>query len=658
MNLIEYNKCGFKRISVVIPKVHLGDVEANCHEIASLCNANPDSDILLFPELSVTGYSLGDLFNQQILSEKAIEGVLQIAESTKTLKSLIVVGTPVRHNDNLYNCAIAIHKGKIICIIPKSFIPNYGEYYEARWFTSGLTLKNNFIQLGIDNLIPFGTKIILEFKGMKIGMEICEDLWVPIPPSSELCMAGANVILNLSASNNTLGKQSYRSQLIAQQSARCRVVYAYSSAGHGESSTDLAFPGFGAIAENGEIIASSSNFPDCPAVITADFDISRLINDRIKFNTFKSGCRDTDVLTISIEEEIITKPSADNIHNSDDCEIILKGKKINPHPFVPSDRNDRDKNCSEIIAIQCHGLRQRLEAIHCKKVVIGVSGGLDSTLALLIAYKTFKISNLSLDGIVGITMPGLATTSKTRNNAWRLMELLGITSLEIPIGKSVEQHFKDISQDPLNFDATYENSQARERTQILMDYANKVGGIVLGTGDLSELALGWCTYNGDHISMYGVNASIPKTLVKHLVQWFAKNSENPEIKRVLEDIINTPISPELVPSSEKDSIGQKTEDLVGPYELHDFFLYNMLRNSFKPSKIFYLAKEAFREKYDEETIKKWLNTFYRRFFSQQFKRSCMPDGPKVGSVCLSPRGDWRMPSDAMANLWLKDLEKI
>ncbi|MDE6246331.1 MAG: NAD(+) synthase [Muribaculaceae bacterium] len=644
----EFRYCGLCRIAAAIPFVALGDVLSNTNNIIDIINHNRDCDVILFPELSVTGYTLGDLVLQSLLLDKAVDGLQQIKLASADSDAIIAVGAPIRKNNKIYNSAVLFHNGKILGVVPKSYIPNYSEFYERRWFEPGINVKNQSVCIG-DDEVPFGSDLIFECGAMKIGVEICEDLWVTIPPSSHLAMAGANIILNLSASNHTIGKQAYRRSLISQQSARCRCVYAYSSAGRGESSTDLAIPGYSAIAENGSILIASEDFPLDQTVVTRNVDLQKIEADRIHYNTFNDFSSDEGFRFISVNYK------NRKAENHDDSVSV----DINPHPFVPSDPGHRNENCSEIIAIQCHALAQRLKTIHCDKLVIGVSGGLDSTLALLVACRTFDMMGISRKGIHGITMPGLATTSKTRNNAWQLMKLLGITSIEIPIGKAVEQHFKDIDQDPDTHDATYENSQARERTQIIMDYSNKIGGIVLGTGDLSELALGWCTYNGDQMSMYGINASIPKTLIRYLVEWFADRTPNEKERDVLIDIVNTPISPELVPAKDgDDSIAQKTEDLVGPYELHDFYLYHVLRYGASPKKIYFLAKEAFKDKYDEAVIHKWLINFYRRFFSQQFKRSCMPDGPKVGSVCLSPRGDWRMPSDASAAMWLRELDDI
>lgn len=693
MKYKNFRNCGFKRVCAVVAKIKPADVSFNTSRILNIMETlgREQISLIVFPELSVTGYTCADLFLQISLykaSEAAIEKIVEFSNGTPA-KTLYVAGAPVRHNGKLYNCALFINAGKLLAIVPKTYIPNYGEFYERRWFESASGIENTNIDFGKFRDIPFGTKIMISHDEMTIGAEICEDLWVPVPPSSYLAMAGANVIVNLSASNAVLGKQRYRRDLILQQSARCRCAYIYASAGLGESSTDLSFPGYAAIAENGSMLNEDLTFHDVEPVLEqgsadedyicryaiADIDPERLENERIKFNTFTDIINRNDAGQFQIiksgfpgyKDEIAETQTSDNLpinasgtcYPAEEYEIELLNGYTNPMPFVPSDSSHRNENCTEIINIQCHGLLQRLRAIGLPKMVIGVSGGLDSTLALLIAARTAKLAGMQPSDVVAITMPGLATTNRTHNNAWKLMTELGCTSLEIPIGDAVAQHFQDIDQDPQKFDSTYENSQARERTQILMDYANKVGGIVIGTGDLSELALGWCTYNGDHMSMYAVNTSVPKTLVKYLVEWFAIKTDNQKIKKILLDIIDTPISPELVPAKEgKDEIEQKTEDLVGPYELHDFFLFHLLRNSFSPEKIYYLAIDAFKGKYDAPTILLWLKTFYRRFFSQQFKRSCLPDGPKVGSVCLSPRGDWRMPSDASANLWLSIIDSL
>lgn len=654
MKISDYNYCGFLRIAAIAPEVTIADPDINSDSIIEEISRHRDCDIILFPELSITGYTCADLFAQSLLIEASYNALLKIRDfsSAECPDSCIVVGAPLRLGSSLFNCAVFICNGRIIGAVPKSHLPNYSEYYELRWFTSGKNIIETMFTMPDGSQFPLGDNLLFDYKGAKIAAEICEDLWTVIPPSCEAAINGADIILNLSASNETIGKHRYRRSLISQQSARCRCIYAYASAGAGESSTDVVFPGYTTIVADGCILAESL-FKDCGDLSSvSDVDIQKIRHDRMHCNTFGINNSDKYFRTINC-----LAPDNKTIIDSD-SDISLKGIRIERHPFVPDDSSHKDENCTEIVRIQCLGLMQRLKAIGCHDVVIGVSGGLDSTLALLLACRTFDMMNISRTGIHAITMPGLATTSKTHNNAWTLMKHLGCDCLEIPIGNAVAQHFKDIGQDPERHDATYENSQARERTQILMDYANKTGGIVLGTGDLSELALGWCTYNGDHMSMYGINASVPKTLVKHLVEWFARRDSDRIVKETLTDIINTPISPELVPAKEGDDIAQKTEDLVGPYELHDFFLYNMLRFAFTPRKIFILACEAFAEVYSPETILKWEKTFYRRFFNQQFKRSCMPDGPKVGSVCLSPRGDWRMPSDASSHLWLSQLDTI
>lgn len=651
---------GFIKVRAFVPEVKIGDTEHNALQIIKAVEsaAKERVNCIVFPELCISGYTCGDLFLQDLLMKKAEEGVRKIADATQGLDILVAVGAPVMALGQRYNCAVLIYQGNIIGIVPKSFLPNYGEFYEKRWFTSGLKLKNHDISYA-GNLTHIGSKLLFEYNQILIGVEICEDLWVPTPPSSLMAMAGAEIILNLSASDSLIGKHDYLVSLISQQSARCRCVYVYASAGWGESSTDLVFSGKAIIAEDGTVYGKENKFPVNQFYETRDVDIQKIRLDRARFNTFFS------------EEEII--PDYDKIKvcnqsnrpfkedSRDETESVYGATdsvsiEVDPHPFVPDNPDQLNQRCEEIINIQSYGLMKRLAAIGCRKAVVGISGGLDSTLALLVTVNAFDKLNIPRSNIIGVTMPGLATTSRTKNNATLLMENLGVSSREIPIGEAVAVHFKDIGQDPEIFDATYENSQARERTQLLMDLANKEGGIVIGTGDMSELALGWCTYNGDQMSMYGVNASVPKTLVKHLVSWFASFS-NTKVANILKDIIDTPISPELVPSKE-DEISQKTEDLVGPYELHDFFLYHFLRNSFEPVKIFRLAEMAFKEKYSSETILKWLKVFIRRFFSQQFKRSCMPDGPKVGSVNLSPRGDWRMPSDASPALWLSQLDSI
>lgn len=694
---------GFVRVAAVVPRVKVADVDAN---IAEICRLAEDAErqevsIAVFPELSVTGYTCADLFGQQLLIGKAEEGIKQLKSFSRGKKLTMVVGVPVRVAGNLYNCAAVIHNGKLSGLVPKIHLPGYNEFYESRWFSSGADFlydteratapvyddaKNCSSLAAGAEIVYAGAKVnvfpnlLFNVGRSTFAIEICEDLWTPVPPSSHHALAGADIILNLSASNEVLMKHKYRHELIGQQSARTVSAYVYSSCGYGESTQDLVFSGSSMIYENGSLLAESERFMMEGNLIAADIDIEKLAILRQKQNTFHTvspdGTRDGQdarrYVNINICDGYPT-----------DFEKCLK-RHVEPHPFVPGfnvsiDRDsseeellnktaaisERNARCREITDIQVMGLATRLAHINCKTAVIGISGGLDSTLALLVAVLAFDKLGWDRKRIIGITMPGLGTTVRTKSNAQDLMETLGVTVREIPIGKAVAQHFADIGQDPNVTDVTYENSQARERTQILMDIANKEGGIVIGTGDLSELALGWATYNGDHISMYGVNASIPKTLVKYLVGWaadyhFNENRSNAKrsVREILLDIIDTPISPELKPADNNGEIAQKTEDLVGPYELHDFFLYNMFRFGYAPSKIYFLARKAFVGVYDDAVILKWLKTFISRFFGQQFKRSCLPDGPKVGSVSLSPRGDWRMPSDAWKTMFLKDLENI
>ncbi|MCH5231952.1 MAG: NAD(+) synthase [Muribaculaceae bacterium] len=648
------------------PEVRVGDTDFNYRQILKAMEKADDDavDCIVFPELSVTGYTCADLFEQERLLRNAEATVKKLCDDSEPFDFLMAVGCPVRALGRLYNCAIIIASGRILGIVPKIHIPNYGEFYEKRWFESGKGVTGKEIWFaGME--VAFGSDLLFRHQRSLIGVEICEDLWVPEPPSGKMAMAGAEVILNLSASDELIGKQDYIVSLIGQQSARCRCCYAYASAGWGESSTDLVFSGKAMIGYDGSVTGSEKRFETGKVAVTADVDIDKLRMDRMKYSTFFDDAdyrKDYRIINSSAQEyadiEITNFEEGDELFGIDFEKYDYRELQVvpDPYPFVPHDSKRLRERCEEIINIQAYGLMRRLEAIGCRKAVVGISGGLDSTLALLVTVRAFDRLKLPREGIVAITMPGMATTSRTKNNAMSLMEELGVSSAEIAIGEAVSLHFRDIAQDPEKYDATYENSQARERTQILMDVANKEGGIVIGTGDMSELALGWCTYNGDQMSMYGVNAGVPKTLVRHLVKWFA-SKEKGEVAKILEDIVDTPISPELVPSG-KDEISQKTEDLVGPYELHDFYLYNMLRNGFEPTKIFRLACKAFEKLYDEATIKKWLKVFYRRFFSQQFKRSCMPDGPKVGSVSLSPRGDWRMPSDASAKIWLDEVEKL
>lgn len=643
---------GYVRVAAAKPEVKVGNVDFNIKKIIELAKQANEKGvkIMVFPELSLTGYTCADLFFQSNLLEEAFDGLLKLSDFSKAedIDTIFIVGLPLVYDNAILNCAAVIGKGDILGIVPKSFLPNYNEFYEKRWFAEGKKLQGH-ISIGRDRNIPVSTHIIFKLKEVSFGVEICEDLWVPVPPSSEMAKDGAEIIFNLSATDEVAGKHTYLLDLILQQSARCRAAYVYASAGFGESSTDLAFSGNCIIAENGVLLASSKRFVLGPQMEIADIDVELIRNDRIRHNSFRNRNTNEQPVEVSAYNYLFPQMNPSQ---------ILDYRHVNPTPFVEKDEVKLRHRCEEISSIQAWGLAQRLRAIGCKNAVVGISGGLDSTLALLVTVKAFDMLGMDRKGIIGITMPGFGTTARTHGNAWALMEELGVTPMEIPINKAVEIHFADIGQDPERHDATYENSQARERTQILMDMANKTGGIVIGTGDLSELALGWCTYNGDQMYMYGVNASIPKTLVRDLVKGYMIGEKNEKVKATLQDIIDTPISPELLPAAADGTIAQKTEDFVGPYELHDFFLHAMLRHSFSPRKIFSLACKAFDGVYDRETIKKWLITFYRRFFSQQFKRSCMPDGVKVGSVCLSPRGDWRMPSDAASALWIKEAETL
>ena len=638
-------KYGLIKVAAAIPGVRVADVEYNRQQIESLIAQaeGKGAEIIVFPELSLTGYTCQDLFRQQLLLDKTEEALLILLDFTRKLDVIAVIGLPVRIGSLLYNCAAVIQHGCLLGIVPKTYLPNYGEFYEKRWFASATDLIPQEIYLGGSPVMVSNEPIVFRTcDGVGFGIEICEDVWAPLPPSNNLALAGADIILNLSATDELVGKHAYLRSLLAQQSARMMCGYVYSSCGYGESTQDVVYGGNALIFENGKLIAEASRFALEPQMRVQQIDIDRLRADRQNNTTFRTA---QDGATARI---IYAKPVTPR-----DFELI---RPVNPHPFIPAD-DKMGESCEEILNIQTMGLCRRLQHTHSDKAVIGISGGLDSTLALLVTVRAFDRLGLSRQGIIGITMPGFGTTDRTHKNAVLLMNALGITQREISIAKAVTQHFEDIGHDKAVHDVTYENSQARERTQILMDVANQVGGLVIGTGDLSELALGWCTYNGDQMSMYGVNASVPKTLVQHLIRFISGETSSPFTSLLL-DVIDTPISPELTPADAEGNIQQKTEDLVGPYELHDFFLYYLLRWGFRPQKVFILAQSAFQDKYDDDTIRKWLQTFCRRFFSQQFKRSCMPDGPKVGSVSLSPRGDWRMPSDAMSTLWMKDLENI
>lgn len=602
--------------------------------------------IIAFPEMSVTAYTCLDLFAQQTLLKNAEQALLKLVSDTADLNILTIAGAPLVTENRLINAAVAFQAGKILGVVPKTYIPNYKEFQEQRWFTSATELRDKTVSIG-DRTYPLGSHLLFTAGQVKVGIEICEDLWVPVPPSSLLAMEGANILVNISASNELIGKHHYLRSLICQQSARCMAGYVYASAGFGESSTDLVFAGNGIIAENGTLLEESPRFTMQEQLVISEIDIENLQNDRQVNTSFMHGA------STLLASETITIPFA----LSENSGQPVLTRSVDPHPFTPSGDALKER-CEEIFQIQVAGLAKRIVHTHSRTAVVGISGGLDSTLALLVTVMTFDALNIPRNQILGITMPGFGTTDRTYTNACDLIRSLGVTLKEISIKDACLQHFKDISHNPSVHDVTYENSQARERTQILMDVANQENGLVIGTGDLSELALGWATYNGDHMSMYGVNGSIPKTLVRYLVEWVAHNRVDEASRATLLDIVDTPISPELIPADENGNIKQKTEDLVGPYELHDFFLYHFLRFGSSPAKIYFLAQQAFGGSYDKETIRKWLHTFFRRFFQQQFKRSCLPDGPKVGSVSLSPRGDWRMPSDAMATLWLKEIEGL
>lgn len=631
-------KDGFFRIAAATPVIRVADCEHNGAAILGLMEQAAQQQVgaVVFPELCVTGYTCGDLFRDSTLIQGAEATLANLLDKTKEMDLIAVIGIPVAVNAELYNTAAVIYKGKILGLSAKRSIPNYSEFYEARHFSSApATREISFC----GQTVPLGGNLIFRCASipeLALGVEICEDLWMPEPPSANLASCGATVILNPSASDEVIGKAAYRRALVTGQSGRLICAYAYADAGEGESSTDLVFSGHNLIAENGTLLAEAPLFST--GLVCADVDLQRLIQERRRMTTWQSGCCSHEIIF-----DFTAKPL--EIHRNFPC-----------LPFVPSDSSDLNERCELILSMQAEGLKTRLRHTGGKNVVLGLSGGLDSTLALLVVVRAFDSLNLNRKGITAVSMPGFGTTSRTKSNANGLAEQLGVTFREISIGDAVLQHFKDIGHDPQVHDVTYENSQARERTQVLMDIANQTSGLVIGTGDLSELALGWATYNGDHMSMYGVNASIPKTLVRHLVRHAAEHSE-PQVKKLLLDVLDTPVSPELLPPVNGE-ISQKTEDLVGPYELHDFFLFYMLRFGFRPSKIYRMARLAFAGVYEEETIKKWLLTFYRRFFSQQFKRSCLPDGPKVGSVTLSPRGDFRMPSDASAQLWLKEIESL
>ena len=633
---------GFVKVAAVTPKIVVADTRENtkliCEEIRKAEESG--AKIIVLPELAITGYTCSDLFLQEKMLREAKQSLLEIAAFTFALDCIVFVGLPLEYNGKLYNVAAALNNGKVLGFVPKTYLPNYNEFYEARHFTRGMD-EVVTVRLDKDLTAPMGKKLLFVCDTMpelKIGVELCEDLWTPEPPAIRHALNGANVIVNLSASDETTGKDSYRRELVKGQSARLLCGYVYASAGDGESTQDVVYSAHNMIAENGRLLAQSERFQN--ESIFSEIDILKLNAERRRMTTFEmaeDGYREIG-FSLKIEETKLTR-------------------YIDPMPFVPGSKADRDRRCEEILMIQAMGLKKRLEHTHCKSAVIGISGGLDSTLALLVTVKAFDILGMDHKNIKAVTMPGFGTTDRTYDNAVSMIRCLGADFMEVSIKDAVNIHFRDIGHDPKVHDVTYENGQARERTQILMDIANKSGGMVIGTGDLSELALGWATYNGDHMSMYAVNASVPKTLVRHLVQFYADTCGDGKLEKVLLDVLDTPVSPELLPP-EDGKIAQKTEDLVGPYELHDFYLYHMLRLGYSPAKIYRLAKLAFAGSYDEATILKWLKTFYRRFFTQQFKRSCLPDGPKVGSVAVSPRGDLRMPSDASSRIWMEELENL
>lgn len=652
-------KYGFIKVAAAIPSVKVADTQYNLAEIEKqvIIAEGEGVEIIVFPELSLTGYSCQDLFHQQILLDNIETSVIQLLDFTRQLDITVIVGAPICADSVLLNCALVIQHGKLIGIVPKTYLPNYGEFYEKRWFASSQDLQfQSIYYVGEKITISSDIQLFTTSQGVKFGIEICEDLWAPIPPSNQLTLAGAELIFNLSASDDLIGKHNYLKSLVTQQSARTISGYIYSGCGFGESTQDVVYGGNGFIYENGQLLAEAKRFEIESQLIISEVDIEKLRTERRSNTTFVNAQRPSVMQRLRANNQLPLQNITACIPASIQRDFVLT-RLVDKYPFIPKGDKLRE-HCEEILNIQVCGLAKRLSHINCKTVVIGVSGGLDSTLALLVATQTFDKLGYDRRGIIGITMPGFGTTDRTYNNAITLMQDLGITIREISIAASVKQHFTDIEHNIDVHDITYENSQARERTQILMDISNQVGGIVIGTGDLSELALGWCTYNGDHMSMYAVNVGIPKTLIKHLVSYVAENGVEDSIKLTLEDIVNTPISPELTPADENGEIVQKTEDLVGPYELHDFFLYYVLRFGFRPKKIFWLAQQVFKEEYADGIILHWLRIFYKRFFSQQFKRSCLPDGPKVGSVSLSPRGDWRMPSDAMPTDWIKDLEDI
>jgi NAD+ synthase (glutamine-hydrolysing) len=641
----EADNHGFVRVAAAVPEVRVADCRWNAQKIIDIVKAADEeqAQFIVFPELSITAYTCADLFHQQNLISEAEKQLEHILGKTGNTQIVIMVGIPLYHSNRLFSCCAVIQGGRILGLVPKSNIAGYKELYEERWFYPGELGDNHSVKV-CGQKAPFGVDLLFEDEDdsrICFGVEMCEDLWVPIPPSSYQALEGAVLFFNLSASNDLIGKYEYRKSLVVQQSAKCISGYVYTSCGTGESTTDAVYGGHALVAENGRLLKESSRFSREGHYIFTDIDIHRLHNDRMKNTTFFQKANRIDYRRIGF-----------NIKN---IKLETLSRHVTPNPFVPADVNRRDDTCREAFMIQSTGLAKRLDYTGLKRVLVGVSGGLDSTLALLVAVRTFDMMGILREGITAVTMPGFGTTGKTYNNAVRLMKALGVTVKEIDIKEACIKHFDDIGHDPKVYDIIYENVQARERTQVLMDLSNKEGGLVIGTGDLSEMALGWSTYNGDHMSMYAVNCSIPKTMVRYLVEWIADNVSDDATRKVLHDIIDTPITPELLPPGKEGEIQQKTEDIIGPYELHDFFLYHMVRYGAPPEKILFLAKNAFNGKYMDKELLKWLQIFYKRFFSQQYKRSCVPDGPKVGTISLSPRGDWRMPSDASPETWLLHL---
>ena len=656
-------KYGFLTVAAAIPSVLVADIEYNLEEIKRIIGEaeRQHVEVVVFPELSITGYTCQDLFRQRTLIDGAELAVLSLLEFTMRKDIIVIVGAPIEAGNLLLNCAVVIQQGRLLGVVPKTFLPNYSEFYEKRWFASAQDLHDTpLCYAGEDVLLTARRQIFHTYEDARFAVEICEDVWSPNPPSTQLALSGADIVFNLSASDELIGKHSYLIDLLKQQSARNICGYVYSGSGYGESTQDVVYGGNALIFENGRLIKQSQRFSIEPQLVVSQIDIDRLRAERRSNSTYvnaQQALRPQEQGYVCITNEAMLPEN-----QKEEWQLL---RHVDAHPFIPKDEDMR-ASCEEILSIQTLGLCKRIAHTHAKTVVIGISGGLDSTLALLVCVRAFDKLGIDRSQIVAVTMPGMGTTGRTHRNALSLMEALGVSIHEISIAKAVAQHFADIGHDAHVHDTTYENAQARERTQILMDLSNEYGGLVIGTGDLSELALGWCTYNGDHMSMYAVNASIPKTLIRHLVAFVAdtqtaakaQSKDGRTAQEVLHDVIDTPISPELTPADEQGNIAQKTEDLVGPYELHDFFLYYFLRFGFRPKKIFMLAIHAFEGIYTREVVQHWLHTFFWRFFSQQFKRSCLPDGPKVGSVSLSPRGDWRMPSDAVVDSWMREVDEV